>query len=294
MLVVAMLLIMVAAVPLIGVRLDMSMRPFNSNDPVEVAITSHFEEHFGQRLGAYTGVIIEDDSILSTSFLDDLESLSSRLERLEHVSEVVSLVRFSIPDWTRGGRVTAPLSRSVGGWVYDGLPDYKSPIESRAEQVFDEIRYPPTRLQRMELKYLASLARDSLKTPPASRVDSIRSDPRLKQILLSNDVRMTLVLARFDLPLRDPRRAEVIDSFESEVVGVMGKTSRLRFVGYTHVEREFSWIVLLSLAQTFLLTFLVIKALLWVVYGRIALVLVALTGVTLATLRALAGPSAPS
>ena len=91
------------------VELDMSFNPFFSNDRIENAATDVLQDKFGTRLGAYIGVIIERPDTLAPAFLPTLDSLSADVERIDHVSEVVSLARFPIPEWHAEGAGTAEL-----------------------------------------------------------------------------------------------------------------------------------------------------------------------------------------
>ncbi len=94
---------------LLAVQLDMSFNPFFSNDPEENRVTEELQGEFGTRLGAYIGVVVEKEDPIDEQFLPALEALSADVERLGHVSEVISLAHFPIPDWTRGGTATVEL-----------------------------------------------------------------------------------------------------------------------------------------------------------------------------------------
>ncbi|HLE57444.1 MAG TPA: MMPL family transporter, partial [Rhodothermia bacterium] len=104
-----------------GIELDMSFNPFFSNDRIENRATDILQDEFGTRLGAYVGVVIERKDTLSSAFLPALDALSADVERIDHVSEVISLARFPIPDWHPSGAGTAELFGSVTGAEADSL-----------------------------------------------------------------------------------------------------------------------------------------------------------------------------
>ncbi len=221
---------------LLNVELDMSFNPFFSNDPQENLVTENLQEEFGRRLGAYIAVVIEKDETIKDSFLPALDALSADVERIENVSEVVSLTRFPIPDWHATGADTREL--------LDGH------IEHDAG---------------------ASLSDHPVAAP-------------VRGIILSEDGRKTVLLARVALPMSDAQgRAVVISHFKETVRKHLEGEATLRFVGYSVVEEIFSGIVLRSLAQTFALTFLTLAVLLWLLYRRAALVAAVLVGVSVAT-----------
>jgi len=120
-LVAAGLLIGVSNTFLLDVELDMSFNPFFSNDRIENKSTDLLEEEFGRRLGAYVGVVIERDDTLSAAYLPILDSLSADVERIDHVSEVISLARFPVPDWDSTGAGTRELFGSLRGREADSL-----------------------------------------------------------------------------------------------------------------------------------------------------------------------------
>ena len=105
----------------LDVKLDMSFNPFFSNDPVENEITDQYQGEFGTRLGAYIGVVIERKDAITAAFLPVLDSLSADVERIDHVSEVISLARFPVPTWHPGGAGTAELFGTVKGPDADSL-----------------------------------------------------------------------------------------------------------------------------------------------------------------------------
>lgn len=114
-------------------------------------------------------------------------------------------------------------------------------------------------------------------------VQKLAADLRLRGVLLSEDGRKTLLLARLALPLQDLEgRTAVIRAFRSQVTAALGDAAILHFVGVSVVEEAYSRIVLASLARSFALTTLALLGLLWLIYRRIACLAVAMTGVTLA------------
>lgn len=114
-------------------------------------------------------------------------------------------------------------------------------------------------------------------------VQKLGANAQLRRVLLSEDGRKTLLLARVELPLQDlAGRAEVIHAFRSRVTAALGDTADLHFVGVSVVEEAYSRIVLASLARSFALTTVALLAFLWLIYRRAACLLVAMTGVSLA------------
>ncbi len=221
---------------LLDVELDMSFNPFFSNDPIENEATDILQAEFGTRLGAYIGVVIELEEAITASFLPTIDALATDVERIDRVSEVISLARFPIPDWHAGGADTKELFGSVTG-------------------------------------------------PDADSLWSVHASANIvRGVILSNDGRKTLLLARLDLPMSDAQgRAVVIRDFKRTVRAHLEHETKLGFVGYSVVEEIFSGIVLRSLAKTFALTFVTLMVLLWAVYGRAALAAAALIGVSIAT-----------
>ncbi len=98
---------------LMRVELDMSFNPFFSNDPIDNETTERLQKEFGTRLGAYIGVVIEREDAITASFLPALDALSADVERIDHVTEVISLARFPIPAWHAGGAGTTELFGSA-------------------------------------------------------------------------------------------------------------------------------------------------------------------------------------
>lgn len=99
------LLVLAAGSSLLALRLqlDMSFRPLFDDDAATADITHDFENEFGQRSGAFVGVIVEDDAILSDSFLRRLLAFSRDAEAIDHISEVQSLARLGRPFWWDSG-----------------------------------------------------------------------------------------------------------------------------------------------------------------------------------------------
>jgi predicted RND superfamily exporter protein len=121
-----------------------------------------------------------------------------------------------------------------------------------------------------------------------ARLEGLRADPRVRRVLLSEDGRKTLLLARLDLPLEDLEgRSRVIRELRSRVSSRL-PGAELHFVGVSVVEDEYARIVLRSLARSLGLTVLALVGVLWLVFRRAAPVAVALAGVSAATPVALA------
>lgn len=111
-LVVAVAAILVAASSVVatGTRFDMSFKPFFSNDSDLIAETEILEAEFGQRLGAFIGVVVSCDCTDDPAFLGDLDRASSDVRAIASVSEVISLTRFAVPVWTADGVTAASIS----------------------------------------------------------------------------------------------------------------------------------------------------------------------------------------
>ncbi|MDP9349741.1 MAG: hypothetical protein M3P24_11470, partial [Gemmatimonadota bacterium] len=132
-----------------------------------------------------------------------------------------------------------------------------------------------------------ALPPELLERGPERRVqaglEALRQDPRVRRVLLSEDGRRTLLLARLDLPLQDLQgRSRVIRAFRAHVADRL-PDAKLHFVGVSVVEDEYARIVLVSLARSLGLTLLALVGVLWLVFHRAAPVGVALAGVSAAT-----------
>jgi predicted RND superfamily exporter protein len=125
-----MVLVVASTSALIGVELDMSFNPFFSNDPVENRITRELQGEFGNRLGSYIGAIVERKDALRADFLPAIEALSADVERLDHVSEVISLARFPVPYWHPGGAEPVELFGEVRGEGAEALWEERSVQEA--------------------------------------------------------------------------------------------------------------------------------------------------------------------
>lgn len=82
--------------------LDMSFRPLFGQDASALEATRRFEERFGQRSGAWVGVILAP-AAWDAAFVEALAAASTEVERLEGVQEVVSLARAAVPVWSPDG-----------------------------------------------------------------------------------------------------------------------------------------------------------------------------------------------
>lgn len=92
-----------ASLPLAAqLRLDMSFRPLFADGEVDAAATREFQAVFGQPSGAYVGVVVEGPEALGAPFVRELHALSTEVEALEHVTEVVSVARLAVPVWSGG------------------------------------------------------------------------------------------------------------------------------------------------------------------------------------------------
>lgn len=113
---------------------------------------------------------------------------------------------------------------------------------------------------------------------------ALAAHPELARGLLARSGGRTLLLARVDLPLSDLEgRRRVLAAFEEVTRAHMGDDAGLRFVGVSVVEAAYARIVLRSLVVSFGLTTLAVLLVLGALFRRVALVAVAMTGVSLAT-----------
>jgi uncharacterized protein len=113
------------------------------------------------------------------------------------------------------------------------------------------------------------------------------TDPRvqegLRTTLLSPDGTRTILLARLEAPLEDlASRRAVIRDFRALVTASIGSGEAARFVGVSVVEEAYAGLVLRSLAVSFLLTTVALLGILWLVFRRVAAVLVVMAGVGMA------------
>ena len=139
-------------------QFDMSFRPLFADEDAMYAPTERFEAVFGEASGAYIGVILESEDILTRSYLRRLAQLSDQVAQLQHVTAVISLTHFDFPIWTPTGSRTVRL-----------IP--KSFLNSE--------------------------------TPENSFLEQVRSHPKIKRVILSEDGKKTLLLARVNFPLKD-------------------------------------------------------------------------------------------
>ncbi len=85
------------------IQFDMSFRPLFADEDEMYIPTQKFESVFGEASGAHIGVILENDRILTLSFLQQLKAISASVEKLKNISSVTSLTNFDFPTWTSKG-----------------------------------------------------------------------------------------------------------------------------------------------------------------------------------------------
>ena len=112
----------------------------------------------------------------------------------------------------------------------------------------------------------------------------LATGPEPARGLVSRDGERTLLLARVGLPLSDlDGRREVLRAFERVVTEHLGPGVETRFVGVSVVEDAYARIVLRSLGVSFALTTLAVLLVIGALFRGVVPVIVAMTGVSLAT-----------
>ncbi len=94
--------ILAASLGTSSLRLDLSFRPLFASSPERAAPTLEFEQVFGQSSGAWITAIVENRSLGSGEFVRYVDALSDTASQVDGVSEVLSLTRATVPNWTRG------------------------------------------------------------------------------------------------------------------------------------------------------------------------------------------------
>jgi predicted RND superfamily exporter protein len=236
-----------AALPALATtHLDMSFRPLFADDAAAVAPTREFAAVFGQPSGAFIGVVIEPahGKALDAEFVRSVAVTSGAVEKLDHVTEVVSLARVRVPGW----QGTLPR----GSWLHEPALLEHGPAAGIAAALAYADADPHAR---------AALAR-----------------------LLSSDRKRTVLFARLDVPLQDlAARTAVIEKFRTTVEKRFGRTATLHFVGISVVEAAYARIVLRSLLLSMSVTLLAVALLLWRLFASPGGVVIPLAGVALAT-----------
>ena len=230
----------VGAVVLVSqMQFDMSFRPLFADEDAMYAPTERFEAVFGEASGAYIGVILESEDILTQPYLRGLARVSDQVAQLQHVTAVISLTHFDFPIWTPTGSRTARL-----------IP--KSFLNSE--------------------------------TPENSFLEKVRSHPKIKRVILSEDGKKTLLLARVNIPLKDLKgRRPVIRQFKKTVVAGIPLGTTMRFTGVSVVEEGYADIVLWSSIRSTVLTSTGLVLALFLFFGRLSSIAVALAGVSIAS-----------
>ena len=221
------------------IQFDMSFRPLFADEDEMYLPTQNFESVFGEASGAHIGVILENEQILTLSFLQQLKTISANVEKLKNISSVTSLTNFDFPTWTSKG------------------------IEIRSL------------IPNMLLKG------DTLSR---SFKEKLLSNPKIKKIILSEDHKKTLLLARLDIPLKDlDTRKVIIEKFKKTILDALPENTHARFTGVSVVENSYANIVFNSLIRSTMLTSVGLSLALFLFFGRLSSVAVALAGVTLSS-----------
>ena len=117
-------------------------------------------------------------------------------------------------------------------------------------------------------------------TPESSFLEQVRSHPKIKRVILSEDGKKTLLLARLDIPLKELKgRQSVIRKFKKTVTDGVPIGTTLRFTGVSVVEEGYADIVLWSLIRSTVLTSVGLVLALFIFFGRFSSIAVALAGV---------------
>src|SRR5262249_13899219 len=98
-----------ASLGALGIGFDMSFRPLFADHDQNYELTKKFERTFGQESGAHVVAVIENPKILTPRFLRQLDRLSHDVERVPHVSEVISLTTAPRITWQDGRPSQGPL-----------------------------------------------------------------------------------------------------------------------------------------------------------------------------------------
>ncbi len=121
-------------------------------------------------------------------------------------------------------------------------------------------------------------------TPGSSFLEQVRSHPKIKRVILSEDGKKTLLLARVNFPLKDLKgRQPVIRQFKKTVAAGIPLGTTLRFTGVSVVEEEYADIVLWSSIRSTVLTSAGLVLALFLFFGRFSIIVVALAGVSIAS-----------
>jgi len=100
-------------------------------------------------------------------------------------------------------------------------------------------------------------------------VEYILSNPKVKQVILSEDGGKTLLLARLDILLKDLKgRKTVIQNFKKTITDGIPLGTTTRFTGVSMVENAYADIVLKSLIRSTLLTSIGLVIALFLFFGR--------------------------
>ena len=221
------------------IQFDMSFRPLFADEDEVYIPTQKFESVFGEASGAHIGVILENDRILTLSFLQQLKAISASVEKLKNISSVTSLTNFDFPTWTSKG------------------------IEIRSL------------IPKMFLKGDTLSHRFK---------EKLLSNPKIKKIILSEDHKRTLLLARLDIPLKDlDARKVIIEKFKKTILDALPDNTNARFTGVSVVENSYANIVFNSLIRSTMLTSVGLSLALFLFFGRFSSVAVALAGVTISS-----------
>ena len=126
--------------------------------------------------------------------------------------------------------------------------------------------------------------RTSIARRPGDLGKALAKLPEIRRVLLSDDGRKTLVLARLDIPLSDlASRRPVVEQFESVVSTLVPPGTAVQFSGVSVVEDAYARLVLRNMLISVALTVASLALVLLLFLGHYRSVLIALAGVAVAT-----------
>jgi len=113
-------------------------------------------------------------------------------------------------------------------------------------------------------------------------VENLLSNKNVIKVILSEDGKRTLLLARLDIPLEDLKeRKTIIQNFKRTIADGLPLNTNALFTGVSIVENAYADIVLRSLIRSTLLTSIGLGIALFLFFGRFSSICVALVGVTI-------------
>ena len=113
---------------------------------------------------------------------------------------------------------------------------------------------------------------------------NILANPKIRKVILSEDGKKTLLLARLNIPLKDlEARRVIIGKFKKTILDAIPENTIARFTGVSIVENAYADIVFMSLIRSTLFTSIGLALALFLFFGRLSSIGVALAGVTISS-----------